>query len=96
VIAKLSELLFVEAVNRFVDTLPADRWLAGLRDPQVERSLALLHAGPSEGWNPSREVNLSRSVFAERFSTLVGQPPMQYLTLWAHAPRGTAAARRAR
>ena len=87
VIAKLSELLFVEAVSQFVASLPAERrgWLAGLRDPQVGRALALLHARPIEEWTAeslAREVGMSRSAFAERFSSLVGQPPMQYLALW--------------
>jgi AraC-like DNA-binding protein len=87
VIAKLSELLFVEAVSRFVESLPAEQrgWLAGLRDAHVGRALALLHARPSEQWTAeslARAVGLSRSVFAERFSSLVGQPPMQYLALW--------------
>jgi AraC-like DNA-binding protein len=87
VIAKLSELLFVEAVTQFVSSLPAERrgWLAGLRDPQIGRALALLHARPTEPWTAETlavEVGMSRSVFAERFTSLVGQPPMQYLTLW--------------
>jgi AraC-like DNA-binding protein len=87
VIAKLSELLFVEAVSQYVANLPAERrgWLAGLRDPHVGRALALLHARPTEGWTAEAlalEVGMSRSVFAERFTALVGQPPMQYLTLW--------------
>ena len=87
VIAKLSELLFVEAVSQFVKSLPAERrgWLAGLRDPQISRALALLHARPTEAWTAeglALEVGMSRSVFAERFTSLVGQPPMQYLTLW--------------
>jgi AraC-like DNA-binding protein len=87
VMAKLSELLFVNAVSHFVENLPDERrgWLAGLRDPHVGRALALLHARPSEEWTAesvAREVGLSRSAFAERFSSLVGQPPMQYLALW--------------
>nr|WP_218583835.1 AraC family transcriptional regulator [Pseudomonas akapageensis] len=87
VIAKLSELLFVEAVSQYVASLPAERrgWLAGLRDPQIGRALALLHARPTEGWTAEAlalEVGMSRSAFAERFTALVGQPPMQYLTLW--------------
>jgi AraC-like DNA-binding protein len=87
VIAKLSELLFVEAVSQFVASLPAERrgWLAALRDPPIGRALALLHARPTEGWTAETlalEVGMSRSVFAERFTSLVGQPPMQYLTLW--------------
>jgi len=87
VITKLSELLFVEAVSQFVAGLPAERrgWLAGLRDPQIGRALALLHARPAEAWTAETlalEVGMSRSVFAERFTSLVGQPPMHYLTLW--------------
>ncbi|VVP68002.1 IS5 family transposase IS4811 [Pseudomonas fluorescens] len=87
VIAKLSELLFVEAVSQYVASLPAERrgWLAGLRDPFVGRALTLLHARPTEGWTAEAlalEAGMSRSVFAERFTALVGQPPMQYLTLW--------------
>jgi AraC-like DNA-binding protein len=87
IIAKLSELLFVEAVIQYVASLPDERrgWLAGLRDPHIGRALALLHARPTEGWTAEAlalEVGMSRSVFAERFTALVGQPPMQYLTLW--------------
>lgn len=87
VLAKLSELLFVEAVSRYVGSLPDEQrgWLAGLRDPQIGRALALLHARPAHGWTTEAlalEVGMSRSVFAERFNSLVGQPPMHYLTLW--------------
>jgi len=87
VVARLSELLFVEAVTRYVESLPAERsgWLAGLRDSHVGRSLALLHARPSEKWTAvtlAQEAGMSRSAFADRFSALIGQPPMQYLALW--------------
>jgi AraC-like DNA-binding protein len=87
VIAKLSELLFVETVGRYIATLPAERrgWLAGLRDPQITRALASLHARPQHEWTAeslAQEAGMSRSAFAERFSSLVGQPPMQYLTAW--------------
>ncbi len=86
-IAKISELLFVEAVTQYVASLPAERrgWLAGLRDPQIGRALTVLHARPMDPWTADAlalEVGMSRSVFAERFTSLVGQPPMQYLTLW--------------
>ena len=61
VIAKLSELLFVEAVSQYVASLPEERrgWLAGLRDPQIGRALALLHARPAEDW--TAEALASRS-----------------------------------
>jgi len=87
VLSRLSELMFVEAIRRYLDTLSADQkgWLAGLRDPMVGRALAALHAEPRGDWTVerlARVVGLSRSVLAERFTEMVGQPPMQYLALW--------------
>lgn len=86
-VSKLSELLFVEAVRRYLMELPAEQrgWLAGLRDPIVGRALQLLHSRANEPWTAeslAREVGLSRSAFAERFTTLIEQPPMQYLAQW--------------
>lgn len=87
VIAKLSELLFVEAVSQYIAGLSEDKkgWLAGLRDPQIGQALSLMHAKPAKTWSAEElatEVGMSRSGFAERFGSLVGQPPMQYLTYW--------------
>ncbi|HEU5294010.1 MAG TPA: AraC family transcriptional regulator [Burkholderiaceae bacterium] len=86
-LAKLSELLLVEALRRHVERLPADGrgWLAGVRDPRVGRALALLHGTPHRDWTVdtlAREVALSRSALAERFSALVGESPVQYLLRW--------------
>ena len=87
VLAKLSELLFIEAVRRHVATLDdgAVGWLAGLRDPYVSRTLALFHGDIARPWTMeeiSREVGLSRSALAERFQRLIGQAPMSYLARW--------------
>jgi AraC-like DNA-binding protein len=86
-LAKLSELLFVEAVRACIDALPDGRtgWLAGLRDPYVGRALALLHDRVAHAWTVealAREVGLSRSALGERFAFLLGEPPMRYLTRW--------------
>ncbi len=86
-LARLSELMFVEAVRRFVAALPPAQlgWLAGLRDDLVGRALAVLHAQPAQPWTLeqlARDVGSSRSVLAERFSDYVGVPPMQYLAQW--------------
>jgi AraC-like DNA-binding protein len=87
VLSRLSELIFVEAIRRYIETLPPSEtgWLAGLRDRTVGQALAALHTDPSEPWSVerlARLVGLSRSVFAERFTTIVGHPPMHYLALW--------------
>ena len=87
VLAKLSELLFVEAVRRYAEALPAGQagWLAGLREPHVARALALLHGDIARRWTVDglgREVGLSRSALAARFSQLIGVPPMHYLVSW--------------
>jgi AraC-like DNA-binding protein len=87
VLAKLSELLFVEAVRRCIDTLPENEknWLAGLRDRFVGRALSLLHAQPAQAWTVdelARKVGLSRSALAQRFGDFLGLPPMQYLARW--------------
>ena len=86
-LAKLAELMFVEALRGHLDRLPADarNWVAGLRDPQVGAALQLLHGRPAEPWTLdrlAREVAMSRSSFAERFTAYVGVPPMQYLARW--------------
>jgi AraC-like DNA-binding protein len=87
VLAKLSELLFVEAVRHYAETLPEGQtgWLAGLRDRYVARALALFHAEPARGWTLDelgRAVGLSRSALTERFTPLIGVAPMQYLANW--------------
>jgi AraC family transcriptional regulator, alkane utilization regulator len=86
-LAKLSELMFVDALRRYIESMPPGRkgWLAGVRDAQVGRALALLHAKPDRPWTVdelAREVALSRSAFAERFVALVAEPPIQYLMRW--------------
>jgi AraC-like DNA-binding protein len=86
-LAKVAELLFVEAMRRYMESLPpgGKGWLAGVRDAQVGRALSLLHAEPTRAWTVddlSRAVALSRSALAERFAALVGESPMHYLTRW--------------
>ncbi len=86
-LAKLSELMFVEALRRYVASLPpgGHGWLAGVRDLHVGRALAAMHADPGRAWTVeelARAAALSRSALAERFGELVGEPPIQYLMRW--------------
>jgi AraC-like DNA-binding protein len=87
VLGKLSELLFVHALRRCLDSLPDHQtgWLAALRDRYVGPAMLRLHADPAYPWTVdglAAEVGLSRSAFAQRFTSLLGQPPMQYLAHW--------------
>ena len=87
VVLHLSEVLFVEVVRRHLESLTGGQtgWLAGLRDPVAGHALALLHGRPADPWSLgrlAREIGVSRSLLAERFTGLVGQPPMRYLSRW--------------
>lgn len=87
VLERLSEMMFVDAARRYLDSLPEDAtgWLAGLRDRYVGRALALLHERPDAAWSVdslAHEVGLSRSALHERFVKFLGHPPMQYLAHW--------------
>jgi AraC-like DNA-binding protein len=86
-LARMSEMMFVDAVRRFTADLPdhSTGWLAGLRDRQIGRVLELLHEHPEQDWTIDelgRRVGLSRSALHERFVQLIGVPPMQYLAQW--------------
>jgi AraC-like DNA-binding protein len=87
VVAKLSEALFADTLRRYIEKLPASQtgWLAGVRDPEVGKALALLHKRPAHPWTIASladEVGLSRSVLAERFRHYLSDTPMGYLTRW--------------
>ena len=87
VLAKLSEVLFVETLRLYINSLPSDRtgWLAGARDPVIGQALALLHKEPAHPWtieSLARSVGLSRTRLAERFRHFLEETPMAYLTRW--------------
>jgi AraC-like DNA-binding protein len=87
VLAKLSELLFVETLRRYISCLPPDQigWFAGARDPIIGQALALLHRQPADPWTITtlaRGVGLSRSRLADRFRHFLRVSPMAYLAQW--------------
>jgi AraC-like DNA-binding protein len=87
VLERLSEMMFVDAARRYLDSLPEDSvgWLAGLRERHVGRALALMHERPEREWSVddlAQQVGLSRSALHERFMRYLGQAPMQYLASW--------------
>jgi len=87
VLAKLSEVLFVETLRTYITHLPSEQtgWLAGARDSEVGKTLALMHRSPAHPWtiaSLAKEAGVSRSVLAERFRHYLKEPPMAYLTRW--------------
>lgn len=87
VLAKLSEVVFIETLRRYIAQLPRERtgWLAGVRDTEVGKALALLHRKPADPWTIAalaNEVGMSRSVLAERFRRYLSETPIAYLTRW--------------
>jgi AraC-like DNA-binding protein len=87
VITRLADILVIQAIRSWIETDPAAQrgWLGALRDPQIGRAIALIHRHPERAWTVASlagEVAMSRSAFAARFSELVGEPVMQYVTRW--------------
>jgi AraC-like DNA-binding protein len=87
VLTKLSELMFIDVIRRYIEAQPRkdSGWLAGLRDPAVGKALSLIHARPSFNWTIeglARQCGTSRTVMAERFVQFTGSPPMHYLAKW--------------
>jgi AraC-like DNA-binding protein len=86
-LSKMAEALFVQTLRRYMDTLPAEHtgWLAGARDPIVGGALAAMHRKPCHAWNVAAlaaGIGTTRSVLAERFTRLIGEPPLTYLARW--------------
>jgi AraC-like DNA-binding protein len=87
VITRLADVLVIQALRAWIETAPAARtgWLGALQDPQIGRALALIHRDPARPWtlgSLARELAMSRSAFAARFTQLVDEPAMQYVTRW--------------
>jgi AraC-like DNA-binding protein len=87
VITRLSDVLVIQAIRSWIEADPTAQsgWLGALRDPQIGRALSLIHGDPAREWTVASladELAMSRSSFAARFSELVGEPVIQYVTRW--------------
>ncbi len=87
IIGHLTGIIFVHAVRAWIETQPQGQggWLGALRDKQISFALNLMHQKPNASWTISKlatEVGMSRSPFATKFTSLVGEPPLTYLTKW--------------
>jgi AraC family transcriptional regulator, alkane utilization regulator len=86
-LSRLFDILFIMVLRHWINTQPASQggWLSALHDPQIARALGYIHRPPEEDWTIEKladEINMSRSAFAARFTDLVGEPPISYLTRW--------------
>jgi AraC-like DNA-binding protein len=87
ILSRLAEVFFMQVLRLYSLQTPAgwQGWLRGLSDPPVAAALQALHSSPGEPWTVASlasQANLSRSMFAERFHEVVGEPPLQYLQRW--------------
>ena len=87
-VRRLADVLFIQTIRHWLEGQDAMRhkgWLAALRDPKISQALELIHAQPEHDWTVAslaEKVRLSRAAFASRFTELVGEPPLTYLTRW--------------
>ncbi|MEV1133221.1 AraC family transcriptional regulator [Rhodococcus coprophilus] len=87
VLTRVADILVILSIRDWVESDPAAQkgWVGALQDPQVGRALAAVHRGPEQPWSVAglaREAAMSRSAFAARFTELVGEPPMRYVSRW--------------
>ena len=87
VITRLGDILVIQAIRSWLETDPAAKtgWLGALQDKQIGRAIALIHRDPARNWTVASladELAMSRSAFAARFTELVDEPAMQYVTRW--------------
>ncbi len=86
IIHRLTEIIFIQAVRAFVDNAgDAAGSLAGVLNPQLGKCLSEVHGAPKKNWTVeamATEAGMSRTIFAERFTSLMGMTPLSYLTHW--------------
>jgi AraC-like DNA-binding protein len=66
-------------------------WAAALEDPAISAALTQIQQTPDTQWTVASlagHAGLSRATFAQRFTTLVGEPPLSYLTWWRMTKAG--------
>ena len=87
VMSHLADIMIIQAIRTWLETAPqaSTGWLAALRDQQIGRTLAAIHRNPGDNWTIARLASvagMSRSGFSARFTELMGEPAMRYLTNW--------------
>jgi AraC-like DNA-binding protein len=88
VLARLVEVLLIEALRATETPDASPGLLRGLADARIAAALRLMHGAPARGWTVEHlagKAALSRSAFFDRFTRAVGMPPMEYLLAWRMA-----------
>ncbi|XXY47468.1 AraC family transcriptional regulator [Sorangium sp. So ce269] len=91
VLARMADVLFAHVMRAYVETLGDEpshscrslELVSALRDPGVATALGLMSRRPEHPWTVAslaEQAGLSRSAFAARFTSLVGEPPLGFLT----------------
>jgi AraC-like DNA-binding protein len=88
-ISRLTDMIFIQIMRAYItqiqDCSEAPSWLRALADEHIGAALNLMHAKPDAPWTVAslaHAVGLSRTSFAMKFTALVAQSPMSYLTSW--------------
>jgi AraC-like DNA-binding protein len=87
IMARLADIVMTQIVRSWIETRPTDLsgWLAAVTDPQIGTALARIHREPGNAWTVdtlAAAAGMSRSLFAERFMTLLTVSPARYLLQW--------------
>ena len=85
VITRLADVLVIQAIRTWLETMREEThgWIAALHDRQIGKAMSLMHRHPEQEWRVetlAREIGMSRSGFSARFTAMVGEPVLQYLT----------------
>ena len=84
---RLTELLFIQTIRLWIDQQAeaSDGWVGAFRDQPISAALGLIHQSPERRWTVqelAEATALSRAAFSARFTEIVGEPPLTYLTRW--------------
>ena len=88
VLARLLEVLLIEALRSTTRNAASPGLLRGLADPRLAAAIRCMHERPGHAWTVAelaKEAALSRSTFFDRFRRAVGAAPMNYLLTWRMA-----------
>jgi AraC-like DNA-binding protein len=86
-LTRLSDILFIQAIRAYASSASSEQpnWFAAATDAQIGETLVNIHRTPQTPWTVEQLAclaGMSRSAFANRFTTLVGEPPLRYLSRW--------------